>query len=104
MFRSEVYSPYLSAHETFAAPSGPSLYSPDKSSHLKPGRRIKPTEELRSQPEPLPEGCVDLFVAESESSEDDSDSGSQGGKNVWRKMKGRLKSDLNDFTTNGRRV
>jgi hypothetical protein len=43
---------------------------------------------------------VDLFVAESESSEEESDDGSPG-KNVWRKMKGRLKSDINDFTTNG---
>jgi hypothetical protein len=47
----------------------------------------------------LPDGCVDLFVAESESSDDDSDEGGSPRKNVWRKMKGRLKSDINDFTT-----
>jgi len=57
--------------------------------------------------DPLPEGCVDLFVAESESSEDDGDEdddGSPGSStNVWRKVKGRLKSDINDFAASGAR-
>ena len=66
----------------------------------KHAKRIKPLEEARTKGDPLPEGCVDLFVAESESSEDEPDQDSLGGKNVWRKMRGRLKSDIQDFTAN----
>jgi hypothetical protein len=95
-FRAEIYSPLLSSQEAQASTSR-SPPSPFKS----PGKRIIPSEESRIHPNPLPEGCVDLFVAESESSEEDSD-GEVQGMNVWRKMKGRLKSDLNDFTANGR--
>lgn len=59
--------------------------------------------------ESLPEGCVDLFVAESESSEDDiegeDDDGTPGmsGSNVWKKVKGRLRDDINDFAASGAR-
>ena len=57
--------------------------------------------------DPLPEGCVDLFVAESESSEDDGDGEDDGSPvsstNVWRKVRGRLKSDINDFAASGAR-
>jgi hypothetical protein len=74
--------------------------SPDKPLPKKPMRHIRPVENARVQAEPLPDGCIDLFVEESESSEDDSGEDSSG-KNVWRKMKGRLKSDINDFTTTG---
>jgi len=74
----------------------------DKPNPKRPVKRITPSEAAKNpgRREPLPEGCVDLFIAESESSEEDSNDGSPG-KNVWRKMKGRLKSDINDFTTNG---
>jgi hypothetical protein len=80
-------------------PRPPSRAGSDKPIPTKPAKRIKPSEAARTRNEDLPEGCVDVFVAESESSEDESDDGS--GTNVWRKMKGRLKSDINDFTTNG---
>jgi hypothetical protein len=68
----------------------------------KPAKRIKPSENARVQGDPLPDGCVDIFIAESGSSDDESDEGSGSPrKNVWSKMKGRLKSDINDFTTTG---
>jgi len=66
-------------------------------------KRIVPVEFTRAKvQESLPEGCVDLFVAESESSSSSSeDESSSGHQNVWRKMKGRLQSDISDFTSNG---
>ena len=80
-------------------PRPPSRQTTDHSPPKKPSKRITPTENAKVQAKPLPDGCVDLFVAESESSDDSEDASS--GKNVWRKMKGRLKSDINDFTTSG---
>jgi hypothetical protein len=84
-------------------PNPPPRNASDKPVPKKPSKRITPSTASRNATnrDPLPEGCVDLFIAESESSEDDSDSDSSGKQNVWRKMKGRLKSDINDFTTNG---
>ena len=75
----------------------PNRPSPDI--HAKPKKRIKPYEDARSQSD-LPEGCVDIFVAESESSDEDGEDAT-GIKNVWKKMKGRLKNDINDFSTKG---
>jgi len=71
----------------------------DKQPPKKPNKRIVAAESSKIHHDPLPEGCVDLFVAESESSEE-SEAGEEEG-NVWRKMKGRLKSDINDLTNNG---
>ena len=68
----------------------------------KPSKVIKPLEQTHGQREPLPDGCVDLFVAESESSEEDDEDNPE--TNVWKKMKGRLKSDIHDLTENGRRL
>jgi hypothetical protein len=71
---------------------------PSEPPPTKPKKRIRAAADARSHNE-LPEGCVDIFVAESEDSEDEDEDGS--GTSVWRKMKGRLKSDINDFSTNG---
>jgi hypothetical protein len=55
----------------------------------------------------LPEGCVDLFVAETESSDEEEgeedDSPGLSTQNVWRKVRGRLKNDMNDFAASGAR-
>ena len=72
----------------------------DKPSPRKPSKRIVPFQSSHSRTETLPEGCVDLFVAESETSDDESGEDSPQ-KNVWRKMKGRLKGDINDFAKTG---
>jgi hypothetical protein len=57
--------------------------------------------------DPLPEGCVDLFVAETESSDDEEaeeeDSPGSSSQKVWRKVRGRLKNDINDFAASGAR-
>src|SRR5436305_14272014 len=74
---------------------------PIQPSRKKPSKKIKPSESAKVRADPLPEGCVDLFIAESESSDEEDEEGSSSPhKNVWKKMKGRLKSDINDFTTN----
>jgi hypothetical protein len=98
-FRSGGYQSLPSSSVSRGPPSRVGLEEPIPT---KPAKRIKPYEESSSR-DPLPEGCVDLFVAESESSGDESEDSSVS-KNVWKKMKGRLQSDINDFTTQGARL
>lgn len=104
-----ISSPSSSHHYQYVPQTEPSSSSrhpisrPVTPAHpSKPSKKIKSLDQVHSQRDPLPDGCVDLFVAESESSEDDDDDGSEG--NVWRKMKGRLKSDIHDLTENGRHL
>jgi hypothetical protein len=90
-------SGYISSGGYQSLPSSSASVPPRQNSEIpiptKPSKRIKPSQDARSKGDPLPEGCVDIFVAESESSEDESEGGSPG-KTGWGKMKGRLTDRL----------